>query len=134
MIMAGIIGLWIALSLASVIVWLVPSKVNKKIEMATSLMKAVREQSVRVIQDNENLEDEVRVWKYKYNLELHHKESLQASQTFLSQYLDEANRTIAELQDKLEQLEAALEQQKNDEIQEAEGQLELELYPKEDTQ
>jgi len=80
-----------------------------------------------MIRKNEDLKDEARVWKYKYNLELHHKESLQASQTFLSHYLDEANRTIAELQDKLEQLEAALDQQENDEIQEAEGQLELEL-------
>lgn len=58
----------------------------------------------------------------------------QASQTTLTDGLDEANRAVAELQDKLEQLEAALDQQENDEIQEAEGQLELELFSEEDTQ
>ena len=59
---------------------------------------------------------------------------LQASQTTLTDNLDEANHTVAELQDKLDQLEAALDQQENDEIQEAEGQLELELGLEEDTQ
>lgn len=53
---------------------------------------------------------------------------LQASQTALTHDLSEATRTAAELKDKLEQLEAALDQQENDEIREAEGQLELELW------
>lgn len=55
-------------------------------------------------------------------------------QTTLTDNLDEANRTFAELQDKLEQLEAALDQQESYETQEAEGQLELELFSEEDTQ
>lgn len=127
MIGAGIIGFGIALALVAAIVWFVPSEVDKKIELATSSIESARDQVLRLIRKNEDLKDEARVWKYKYNLELHHKESLQASQTFLSHDLDEANSTIAELQDKLEQLESH-------EIQQAEGQLELDLYPKEDTQ
>jgi len=59
---------------------------------------------------------------------------LQASQTTLTDGLDEAYRAVAELQDKLEQLEAALDQQESYETQEAEGQLELELFSEEDAQ
>ena len=133
MIGAGIIGFGIALSLVGLITWFVPSEVDKKIELATSSIESARDQVLRLIRKNEDLKDEARVWKYKYNLELHHKESLQASQTFLSHYLDEANRTVAELKDKIDQLESELDMQESCEIQEAEGQLELELL-EEDTQ
>lgn len=127
MIGAGIIGFGIALALVTAIALALPSEANKKIKQVDDRIVFVREQAMRLIRENENLEHEARGWRYKYNLELHHKESLQASQTFLSHYLDEANRTIEELQDKLEQLESH-------EIQQADGQLELDLYPKEEAQ
>lgn len=131
MTVAGIIGFGIALALVAAIALALPSEANKKIKQVDDRIVFVREQAMRLIRENENLEHEARGWKYKYNLELHHKESLQASQTFLSHYLDEANRTIEELQDKLEQLEAELDQRESNEIQEAEGQLKLELLEEE---
>lgn len=131
MIGAGIIGFGIALALVAAIALVLPNEADKKIKQVDDRIVFVRDQVLRLIRENDDLKDEARVWKYKYNIELHHKESLQASQTFLSHYLDEANRTIGELQDKLDQLEAELDQRESNDIQEAEGQLELELLEEE---